>query len=214
MDRFRDRAGAGAALAPLVRELALVDPVVLGLPRGGVLVALPVARTLSAPLDLLIVRKLGVPFQPELAMGALAEGGAEVVDRDLVRRLGLTEQEVEAVRRAEVRELQRRTHDYRLGRPMPPLVGRPVVVVDDGLATGLTAIAAAESLRRSEASRVVLAIPVAPASAIDRMEGHYDTVICPVVPARFRAVGEWYDDFRQVSDHEVMLALEAAALPD
>lgn len=213
MDRFRDRAGAGAALAPLVEALSLVEPVVLGLPRGGVLVALPVARALAAPLDLLIVRKLGVPFQPELAMGALAEGGAEVVDRDLVRRLGLTENEVDAVRQAEVRELDRRTHDYRLARPMPPLTGRPVVVVDDGLATGLTAIAAAKSLRRSEASRVVLAIPVAPASAIDRMQGHYDTVICPVVPARFRAVGEWYADFRQVSDAEVMRALEAAALP-
>lgn len=212
IERFADRAAAGEALAPLVAELGLVEPVVLGLPRGGVLVALPVAQVLAAPLDLLIVRKLGVPFQPELAMGAVAEGGAEVVDRDLVRRLGLTDREVDRVRRIELGELQRRTDEYRLGRPMPPLAGRPVVVVDDGLATGLTAIAAAESLRRSAAARVVLAVPVAPASAIARMEGHYDTVICPLVPDRFRAVGEWYEDFRQVSDHEVTMALEASTL--
>ncbi len=207
MTGYDDRVEAGEILAGAVAELDLEDPVIVGLPRGGVIVARPVADRLDAPLDMLIVRKLGHPSQPELAMGAIAEGGAEVLAPDLLDWLGVAEAEVDRVRVAEREELDRRIDVYRVDHPRIALTGRSVVVIDDGLATGLTARAAERSARDAGAREVLLAVPVAAPAAVTTMQRHYDAVICPLTPRRLRAVGEWYRDFDQVTDEEVLDAM-------
>ncbi|OHV35815.1 MULTISPECIES: phosphoribosyltransferase [Pseudofrankia] len=205
MAGYSDRRAAGLALADRV---ALVVPegepvVVLGLPRGGVPVAAEVARRLSAPLDAFGVRKLGAPRQPEFALGAIATGGIKVVNETIVGRLGLTDGEVEALVVREAAELARREHAYRDGRPPPALAGRTVVLVDDGLATGATMVAAARAARAAGVSRLVAAVPVASPEGADAVRAEVDELVCPLYPPDFLAVGQFYDDFAATSDDEV-----------
>ncbi len=188
-------------------------PIVLALPRGGVPVAAEVARSLGAPLDVIVVRKLGVPFQPELGFGAIGEGGIRVLDHDLIRRIHLSERDIAEVEANERRELHRRVRLYRGGRPPTDVVGRTVVIVDDGLATGGTARAAVQVVRAMGARRIVLAVPVAPSGTVRELESEADQVVCLVTPSPFYGVGQWYDDFSQTSDDEVADLLLQAESP-
>lgn len=208
---FSDRADAGQRLAVALRPLAGSDPVVLGLPRGGVPVAFRVAQELDAPLDVIVVRKLGVPHHPELGFGAIGEGGVRVISEDIVTRSRTTAADLAAVERAETAELLRRARAFRGDRPRIPLDGRSVVIVDDGIATGATALAACEVARAQGAARVALAVPVAPPDAAERLRGQVDELVCLSTPARFSAVGEWYQDFGQTPDEEVVALLARAA---
>lgn len=185
--------------------------VVVGLPRGGVPVAAEVARALDAPLDVIVVRKLGVPFQPELGMGALGEDGVEVLNRNVIAMAGVTDREFAAVEARESAELRRRAERFRVGRERVPLTGRIVVVVDDGVATGSTARAACEVVRAHGAARVVLAVPVAPADWTRRLADAADELVCVTTPTPFFGIGQFYDDFSQTTDDEVIRHLRAAA---
>ena len=206
MTGYRDRAHAGSVLAvALDRYRDRSDVVVLGLVRGGVPVAAEVAAALRVPLDVLVVRKLGVPRFPELAFGALGPGGVQVLNPDVARRLD--RHQVEVVVAAESAELVRREQRYRAGRPPLALAGRTTILVDDGLATGASAAVAVAVARQLGAARVVLAVPVGPPDAIARLARLADEVCCPLTPARFGAVGRYYLDFAQVSDDEVTALL-------
>jgi putative phosphoribosyl transferase len=208
--RFRDRSDAGRQLASRLLPLRGEDAVVLGLPRGGVAVAAEVARALGAPLDVILVRKLGVPVQPELGMGAIGEGDARVINTDVVRYAGVSETDITAVERRERSELERRIKRFRGDAPREPLAGRIAVLVDDGIATGSTARAACQVARAQGAARVVLAVPVAPSSAEAALAGDADELVCLEKPQRFLAIGEWYEDFSQTRDEEVVSLLRAA----
>ena len=208
--RFIDRVDAGRRLGAALTHIADEQPVVLGLPRGGVVVAAEVARALDAPLDVIVVRKLGVPGHEELAMGALAEGGAMVVNEDLVRRLGISKADLDAVRRREDAEMARRRSAFRGDRPAVDLTDRTVIVVDDGIATGSTARAALEDVRRRHASRIVLAVPVGAAESLASMNAAADEVVSLLRPMELWAVGQWYHDFSQTSDDEVVTLLSSA----
>ncbi|WP_327735512.1 phosphoribosyltransferase family protein [Streptomyces nojiriensis] len=208
---FTHRAEAGERLAEALRHLKGEDPVVLGLPRGGVPVAYRVARALGAPLDVIVVRKLGVPYHRELGFGAIGEGGVRVLSEDIVRGSRLGPRDIEAVEHAEEAELARQAGRFRGDRPRVPLDGRTVIVVDDGIATGATAAAACEVVRAQGAARVVLAVPVAPPDAVARLGSAADEVVCLATPHAFRAVGEWYQDFSQTPDEEVVFLLARAA---
>lgn len=209
--RFADRGEAGRVLAGALDHLRGQPVVVLGLPRGGVPVAFEVARALSAPLDVVMVRKLGVPFQPELAMGAIGEGGVRVVDDEIVREAGVTARELEAIEERERAELERRVRRYRGERPPVPVEGRTAVIVDDGIATGSTARAACRVVRARGAARIVLAVPVAPEGWIRRMGGDADEYVSVETPSGLFAVGQSYADFSQTSDTEVAALLARAA---
>ncbi|WP_329213304.1 phosphoribosyltransferase family protein [Streptomyces sp. NBC_01485] len=213
--QFRDRSQAGQELAALLRTRqergTLPDPVVLALPRGGVTVAAEVARVLDAPLDVLVVRKIGAPFQEELGVGAITGDDEALFDEDTLAGLGLTRSVLAPVVQRERTELRRRERLYRAGRPALDLQGHTVIVVDDGLATGVTARAALRSVRRRAPRRVVLAVPVGSPETVDLLRAEADDVICPHRPARFMAVGRWYEDFRQLSDADVLAALRTAA---
>jgi len=210
---FRDRAEAGRRLAELLggRRLGVGEVVVLGLPRGGVPVAYEVARALGLPLDVMVVRKLGVPFQPELAMGAIGEGDVRFVNDEVVREAGVSKDELAAVERRERAELERRARRYRHDRPPMALEGRTAVVVDDGIATGSTVRAACRVARARGATRVVVAAPVASPSSIAELADAADEVVCLEAPRWFYAVGAWYRDFSEVSDDEVVTLLDRAA---
>ena len=207
--RFRDREDAGRRLADLLSRADLgTEPlVVLGLPRGGVPVAAAVARALGAPLDVLVVRKLGVPFQPELAMGAVGEGGVRVEIEDVLRSTGLGEAALAAAEAGQRPELERRARLYRDGGTPLPLEGRCAVIVDDGIATGSTVRAACRVARRRGVARLVIAVPVASHLATEELRGECDEMFCLAVPEPFYAVGEWYDDFSQTTDEQVAVAL-------
>jgi putative phosphoribosyl transferase len=206
---FRDRLDAAEQLADRLGALrGRRDLVVLGLPRGGVPVARVVADALGAPFDVYLVRKLGVPGREELAMGALASGGARVLDRTLIERLGIGTDAVEAVTAAERRELERRERLYRGGRPAPSLAGKTVLLIDDGLATGSTMRAAIASAREHEPTEVIVGVPVAPAEACEDLTAVADEVVCRRTPVPFEAVGLWYQDFAAVSDDDVRALLD------
>ena len=214
--RFTDRAEAGRALAARLVEYAGQDPVVLGLPRGGVVVAAEVARALQGTLDIVVVRKVGVPWQPELAMGAIAAVDADadvetVRDERVFDHLQVDEETFQRARAREIAELRRRETAYRQGRPATPLVGRPVILVDDGLATGSTMRAAAAAVRRQVPDRLTVAVPVASPTACDRFASEVDDVVCLWAPASFSAVGQGYEDFRATTDDEVRRTLTAAS---
>jgi len=204
MRLFHDRPDAGRQLAEQLREYATRDDiVVLGLPRGGVPVAYEVASRLGAPLDIFLVRKLGVPGHAELAMGAIAPGGVQVLNFDLIDELAIPLASVDAVAASERQELERRDRIFRGGRPLPELKGKTVILVDDGLATGATMEAAVTALRRMEPAQIMVAVPVGARETCERLARIADHVVCLATPAPFNAVGQWYEDFAQTTDEEV-----------
>ncbi|HLY82788.1 MAG TPA: phosphoribosyltransferase [Acidimicrobiales bacterium] len=205
--RFLDREEAGRELASRLARYADSSPVVLALPRGGVPVGAPVARALTAPLEVFVARKVGAPNQPELGIGAVAEGGVRVRDDDALRALEIDDDIFARLAAVEETELRRRVLRYRGARPFPDLSGRTAILVDDGLATGVTALAALRSLRRFVDALLVLAVPVAPPSTLRRLAPHADDLVCLLAPEPFAAVGYWYHDFHSVSDDEVLSLL-------
>ncbi len=210
---FQDRADAGRALAPAVKDCALHRPLVLGLPRGGVPVAFEVAMAIDADLDVMVVRKLGVPYQPELAFGAIASGGVRVFNEDVLRMLPeLDDQAVDQVVARGSSELARREAAFRGDRPYPGFTNRDVVVVDDGLATGATMRAAVLAVRLGKPRRVLVAVPTGSAEAVKRLSDEADDVICLDKPAHFMSVGSFYQRFDQTTDEEVRRLLEQAWL--
>ena len=204
---FADRADAGRRLADLLPRDPQPPPVVLALPRGGVPVAVPVAAACGGELDVLVVRKLGAPGNREYAIGAVGEGGARVVDEGAVRSMRLSEEDLAALVSAEEQELRRRVLAYRGTRPAVPVAGRPVVIVDDGMATGSSMAVAVQVARHLGASRVTVAVPVGSWQAVAMLRGLADEVVCAEVPESFMAVGVHYDDFAQVDDAAVVGAL-------
>lgn len=212
---FHDRTQAGRVLAEALRPYAnRPDVLVLALPRGGVPVAFEVARELNLPLDVFLVRKLGVPGQEELAMGAIASGGVRIVNADVVRALGISEEVIDSVAAEEQEELARRERTYRDDRPSPEVRGRTVLLVDDGLATGSTMRAAIAALRKLNPERIIVAVPVGASQTCSGMAEEADDVVCLRTPEPFYAVGAWYQDFSQTSDEDVSVLLRQAAERD
>ena len=213
---FRDRSEAGRLLAAKLAGYAhRPNVLVLALPRGGVPVAYEVARALGAPLDIFLVRKLGIPGYEELAMGAIATGGVRVLNDQFVGGLGIPEYIVDEVAAAEQQELMRRERLYRGNRPVPDVRGRTVILVDDGLATGATMLAAVKALRQQQPARIVVAVPTASPETCEQLRAEVDDAICAITPEPFHAVGLWYEDFSQTTDEEVrdLLARSAEARP-
>jgi putative phosphoribosyl transferase len=212
IERFSDRAEAGRLLAERLSEYAGRDDVViLALPRGGVPVGREIARALAAPLDIFLVRKLGLPGQEELAMGAIASGGVRVVNDTVVAELGLTDDDIARVATTESRELERREHLYREGRTQVDLRDRTVILVDDGLATGASMRAAVQAVRTRHPDRVVVAVPVAAESTCEELRAEVDEIVCALTPEPFLSIGSWYQDFSQTSDDEVRRLLAQSA---
>jgi putative phosphoribosyl transferase len=203
---FENRTVAGRALGERLARMKLADPVVLALPRGGVPVGLEVARALHAPLDLLLVRKIGVPWQPELAVGAVMDGGAPVivVEPRVMAETGIDRQYIEECAQQELKEIERRRAVYLAHRAPEPVAGRTAIVVDDGIATGATMRAALRGLRQRKPARLVLAVPVAPPETIDALRAEVDDVVCLMQPGFFGAIGYFYIDFHQLTDDEVI----------
>ena len=211
---FKDRRDAGRTLAARLPHYAdRKDVVVLALPRGGVPVGYEVARKLNALLDIFLVRKLGVPGHEELALGAIASGGVRVLNEDLVSYLGISAEVIDRIAAVEQRELERRELAYRDNRSRPVVKSRVVILIDDGLATGSTMRAAAESLRQQEPSRIVVAVPVSSPETCEAFRGDVDEMVCAVTPENFQGVGLWYEDFSQTSDEEVRELLKRAPQP-
>jgi putative phosphoribosyl transferase len=210
--RFRNRAEAGSLLAQkLERYKDMAGVLVLGLPRGGVPVANAVAVALNAPLDILLVRKLGVPGQEELAMGAIASNGIQILNDAIIQYMGIPESVVEAVIKRETQELRRREREYRGVRPPVEIPGKTVIVVDDGLATGSTMKAAIAALRRQNPSRIVVAVPTASPETCHELKSTADEIVCAITPEPFYAVGFSYEDFEQTTDSEVRALIQTAA---
>ncbi len=213
MSLFRDRQDAGRRLASALLIYKDRDPVVLALPRGGVPVAAEVASALHAPIDLVLVRKIGLPQQPELAMGAVVDGGAPIVIRneDVISAAGVDADDFDAVRDLEIAEIERRRQRYLKDRARAEIAGKTAIVIDDGIATGATMRAALRAIRKRGPGELVLAVPVAPADTIAELRGEVDALICLETPDVFGAIGFFYDDFRQVSDNEVITILHRFA---
>lgn len=210
---FMDRREAGRRLAEALQRFRAEEPLVIALPRGGVPVGFEVARALAAPLDILLVRKLGSPFNPEYGIGAIAEGGVRFVRSEDLELLGVSAEELEAVVARESAELERRQRLYRGEREPLPVEGRTAILVDDGIATGGTAVAAGQALKARGAGRVVLAVPVAPPGTEERLAGDFDEIVCLAQPHGFFGIGQFYVDFGQLDDEEVIELLEAAREP-
>jgi putative phosphoribosyl transferase len=209
--RFRDRQDAGRALAQALRRYAArTEVVVLGLPRGGVVVAFEVARELDAPLDIFLVRKLGAPGHEELAAGAVATGGIMLLNDDVVRGLGINTRQIEQIATREKGLLARREATYRGHSSPVDLAGKTVILVDDGLATGATMRTAVAAVKRLDPARIVAAVPTAPVDTCTTLAAEADEVVCLMTPSPFFSVGEWYEDFGQTSDDEVVAVLELA----
>lgn len=208
---FRDRRHAGDHLGrALVQYAGRDDVVVLGLPRGGVPVGFEIATRLRAPLDVLVVRKLGVPGHEELAMGAIASGGIQVLDREVIKMARVSQEAINAVIARETTELERREQVFRGGRPAPSVAGKIVILVDDGLATGSTMLAAIEALRTKSPAQIVAAVPIAAPDTCEALRSRVDHMVCLVTPPEMRAVGYWYDDFTPTPDTEVRVLLDQA----
>lgn len=209
-DSFEDRADAGRRLAGRLARYGDEDPMILALPRGGVPVGYEVSLALGAPLDVIVARKLGAPDQPELGVGAVAPGGVRILNAAAVRAIGITEDYLERITQRETEEMERRLRQFRGGRPEPEIRGRTAILVDDGLATGVTARAAIEAMRRREPKRIVLAVPVCAAPTAAWMRDEVDDLVCLEIPPELGAIGFWYRDFDQTSDQEVIRLLEDA----
>jgi putative phosphoribosyl transferase len=210
---FTDREEAGRLLAAALGMMNLpANVIVLALPRGGLPIGLQVAKKLNAPLDVVIVRKLGVPWQPELAMGAIASGSFQTLDQNLIHELGISREDVEVIIRKERVEVERREKLYRRGLPVLDLRGKTALLVDDGLATGSTMLVAARYARSLKPARMLIAVPVGSVQACERLKRDADNCICLATPEPFMAVGQWYADFPQVNDSEVQRFLEAGRL--
>ena len=207
---FADRRDAGRKLAARLDKYAGDNPIVLALPRGGVPVGYEIAKALHAPLDVFVVRKLGAPQQPELGIGAIAPGGLLILDADLVRDLGIPEEVINRIVSNETAEMERRLHRFRGDRPLPDLKDRTVLLVDDGLATGVTAYAAIKALRQVGPRQIVLAIPVCATQTAHMIAPQVSEIVCLMTPPEFLAVGLWYANFEQTSDEEVIELLEQA----
>lgn len=205
--RFADREDAGRALAEALLPYAGTDPVVLALPRGGVPVGAEIVRVLGGQLDVCVVRKLGAPFEPELGMGAVAEGPAVIIERPIARMVGVDPLDLIAHVHAEFEEVRRRVDAFRGGRPLPDVRDRIAILVDDGIATGGTMRAAVRSLRRKRPARLVVAVPVAPPGAVAALRREADEVVCLMEPEDMQAIGLWYQDFHQLDDDEVVRIL-------
>ena len=210
---FRDRAAAGRRLGSALAALGIDEPLLLGIPRGGIIVAVEVGAVLGAPVDLVVTRKIGAPANRELAVGAIAPG-VQVWDSDLLERMGVDPAYLARTVATEEAEIERRTAVYRRGRPAPDLRGRLAVIVDDGLATGATALAAVRWARAERAARVIVAVPVGAPATVAQLAREADEVHAIETPSSFRAVGEWYEDFGQTSDAEVVAALDRAREAD
>jgi putative phosphoribosyl transferase len=209
---FKDRRDAGKQLAQELSAYAgRSDVIVLALPRGGVPVAYEVACALNAPLDIFIVRKLGLPGHEELAIGAIASGGVRVLNEDIVRALNIPGSVIDSIARRELQELERRERTYRGNRPPPEVRGRTVILVDDGLATGASMRAAVAALRAQNPARIVVAVPTAAPETCEAFESEVDEIVCAMTPEPFYGVGRWYEDFSQTTDEEVRALLEEAA---
>lgn len=212
---FSNRAEAGRMLAEELADRNYDSPVVLALPRGGVPVAAEVAKALEAPLDLVLVRKIGVPWQPELALAAVVGGPRPevVINEDVWRAAGVGEEQFEQLKSREMQEIDRRRETYMQGRERAAIKGATVIVVDDGIATGATVRAALKALRRGEPARLVLAVPVAPPDTVEKLRGEVDEVVCLQTPDPFYAIGVFYRDFAQLSDEDVVAVLEQSTRP-
>ena len=212
MSGFMDRAEAGRRLAELLADKGYADPVVLALPRGGVPVGLEVARALKAPLDLVMVRKLGVPYQPELAAGAVVNGSNPeiVVNDEVAKHAGLSQEDLEEMAEVQLEEIRRRRDIYLRGRAQAEVAGRTAIIVDDGIATGATTRAAIRGIRQRSPAKLVLAVPVAPRDAVERLREEVDDIVCAETPEFFYAIGAHYVDFRQLEDDEVVRMLDEA----
>lgn len=210
---FRDRVDAGNQLALRLYPYRTQAPLVLGLPRGGVPVAAAVAQKLGVPLDIWVVRKVGAPMQPELGIGAVAEGGEIFLDPSIATMVGASQEELEQSVKLKLAEVEERAQRFRQGRPPPEVRGRTVIIVDDGIATGGTARAAARVLRKRGARRILLAVPVASSQTLDSLRAEVDEVVCLHSDPHLGAIGAWYRDFSQTSDEEVMNYLGRAAAP-
>lgn len=209
--RFLDRTDAGQQLAERLACYRVEEPLVLGLPRGGVTVAYEVARALQAPLDVWVVRKVGVPRFPELGLGAVAEGGIVYLNQATMRQVGVEPDELDEIVPLKAAEVAERVRLFRGDRPAPQLAGRTILVVDDGIATGATVRASLQALRAAHPGKIVLAVPVAATQALVELKPLTDDIVCLMSTPRLHAVGAWYEDFDQVSDHEVLRLLELAA---
>jgi putative phosphoribosyl transferase len=211
---FRDRQEAGRKLAEQLHAYAnRKDVIVLGIPRGGVPVAYEVAKALDARLDIFVSRKLGVPWQEELAFGAVATGGTRVLDHEIIEAIGISDEEIEQISATTRKELQRREHLYRGARPALKVHGLTVILVDDGIATGSSVRAAINALRQMRPAQIVVAVPVAPQSTCKRLRSEVDQLVCVHMPEDFYAIGQFYEDFSQVADEEVTQLLHLAAQP-
>jgi putative phosphoribosyl transferase len=208
---YKDRSEAGHVLAEALKPYGgRPDLLVLALPRGGIPVAYEVARALAAPLDLMLVRKLGVPGHEELAMGAIATGGTRILNTEVIRALAITEADIERATEKEQAEIQRRELLYRGGRPLPEMAARCIILIDDGLATGATMRAAIAALRPHRPAAIVVAVPVAPPETVEALRAVADDVVCPATPEPFISISQWYEDFAQLSDEEVRDLLRRA----
>jgi predicted phosphoribosyltransferase len=207
---FRDRADAGQKLAKALHRYKSRHPIILALPRGGVPVAAEVAKSLEAPLDLILVRKIGVPIQPELAMGAVVDGDEPMVVRntDVIETTGVSEQRFDAICQQELAEIERRRQRYLGDRARSAIKGQVLIIIDDGIATGATTLAAIRALRKREPRELVLAVPVAPLETLEKLHAEVDAVVCLDTPTDFEAIGLYYRDFHQVSDEEVIATLK------
>ncbi|MBI4037754.1 phosphoribosyltransferase [Candidatus Curtissbacteria bacterium] len=204
---FKNREEAGKFLGEKLASLSLCDTIVLGLPRGGVVVAKEVAKVLNVPLNVFIVRKLGVPHHRELAMGAIAEEGESILDKETIRSYGLTRQQINRVIMEEEEELRRRIKLYRNGKKLPNLKGKTVILVDDGLATGMSAKVALTSIKKQKPKNIIFAAPICANQSIDQIS-KLSKVVCLTIPKDLIAIGSYYDNFRQITDYEVLELLE------
>ena len=210
MDKFKDRYAAGKILAKQLATYHHKNTIALALPRGGVPVAYEIAKALAVPLDVFIVRKLGVPGHEELAMGAIASGGATYLNKAIIEQLDISDETLKEVKSSQEKELQRRDALSRGGKPFPDVCGKTILLIDDGIATGATTRAAIKALKLQHPERIVLVVPVASSSTLAEIENEVDEIICPLKPINFYAVGLWYEQFSQTSDEEVAHLLDKA----